>query len=268
LSTRAARLAGSWYPGSAESLTARLDGFLASDVDPDRAIGIVAPHAGYVYSGATAGRVYARVVVPDRVVVLCVNHKVIGKPLAAWIEGEWETPIGSLPVDAEAAALIVENCPPLEADEVAHSEEHSLEIQLPFIKRRNPGARIVPISVGSHDAGALQSLGEAIADCVRNLPGEALIVASNDMTHFEPAAAAAERDAMALERVRALDPAGLLDVVAREGISMCGAGPTATMLWAAEKLGATGCELVDYSHSGMVTGDDSDVVAYAGLIVT
>ncbi len=268
MSNRKAKLAGSWYPGTEESLTAQLDEFLPPELETGKAIGIVVPHAGYVYSGATAGRVYARVEVPGRVMVLCVNHKGMGAPLALWPDGSWETPIGELSVDAEATALILEKCPRLKADETAHSLEHSLEIQLPFIKRRNPRAQIVPISVGTHDPGALQCLGEAIASAARDLPGETLTVASNDMTHFETASCARTHDDMALERVKALDPQGLLEVVARERISMCGAAPTATMLWAAQELGATGCELVDYSHSGMVTGDDSDVVAYAGLIVT
>jgi MEMO1 family protein len=268
LSKRAAKFAGSWYQGSKSALLAQIDDLLPGNVETGKAIGIVAPHAGYIYSGSTAGQVYARVEVPDRVVVLCVNHKGAGAPLAVWTEGSWDTPLGALAIDSAAAALLLAECPGTEADEAAHALEHSLELQLPFIKRRNPNASILPVSVGTHDPGALRSMGEAVAAVVKRSAGETLIVASSDMTHFEPAVTAKQRDEMALERVRALDPEGLLAVVARERISMCGAAPTAAMLWAARELGATTCELVDYSHSGMVTGDDADVVAYAGLIVT
>jgi AmmeMemoRadiSam system protein B len=268
MSTRKAAFAGSWYPAG-EELLAALDAYMPPGVEAGRAVGLVAPHAGYVYSGATAGAVYARVAVPDRVVVMAPSHTGLGEPLAVWPEGAWATPLGEMPVDADLAAALLEACPQARADRAAHSSrEHSLEIQLPFIKRRNPHARILPISVGTRSPEALESLGTALAAVAQESGGEVLLVASNDMTHFESAESARARDEKALDRVTALDPAGLLKVVASEGISMCGASPVAAMLWAARGLGATECELVEYTNSGAVTGDTANVVAYAGLIVT
>ena len=267
MSVRKPAVAGQFYSGSREALLAELEACLLAGATPSKAVGIVVPHAGYVYSGKTAGAVYARVAVPDRVVVLSPNHTGLGRPVAVWAEGTWETPLGEIPVDEELAAALLAKCAPAEADESAHLREHSLEVQLPFVQKLNPAARVLPVCIGPQDASTLEELGRALASVIEKCGEDVLIVASSDMTHFESAASAKKKDDLALERVKALDPAGLMSVVARERITMCGAAPTAVMLWAAGALGATGCELVEYTHSGAVTGDDSNVVAYAGLIV-
>ncbi len=267
-------VAGQFYPAGREALAAELDRCIPLGIEAEKAIAIVSPHAGYVYSGATAGAVFARVAVPERVVVLAPSHTGIGEPVAVWARGAWQTPLGEAAVDEELARSLLALCPGASDDPAAHfhdlpfeRQEHSLEVQLPFIQRRNPAARIVPVSVGTHDPRRLAGLGSALARAVKGAGGDALIVASSDMTHFEPAGRARERDELALARVRALDPEGLLQVVLGNRISMCGVAPVAAMLWAAKELGARECELVAYSHSGQVTGDDSEVVAYAGLVV-
>jgi len=266
VSARRPAVAGQFYPGSEGKLLAELDRCIPEDVQAGKAIGIVAPHAGYVYSGACAGAVYARVLVPDRVVVLSPNHSGRGAEVAVWAEGEWATPLGRVPVDEELASALLDKCPAAEADREAHLGEHSLEVQLPFVQKLNGGAKILPITVGTHDAGTLESLGTALADVIKASGDDVLIVASSDMTHFESAESAKRQDEKALERVRALDPEGLLSIVHRERISMCGAAPVAAMLWAARELGAAECQLVEYTHSGAVSGDHSNVVAYAGMI--
>jgi AmmeMemoRadiSam system protein B len=267
MSIRPPAVAGQFYPGTRGSLLAVLDRCIPSGIKAERAIGLVAPHAGYLYSGATAGAAFARAIVPERVVVLAPNHTGIGEPIAVWARGAWSTPLGDVPVDEELAGALLRRCPEASADQTAHLHEHSLEVELPFIQRRNPSARILPVCVGTHDEGALAALGEALAEAARGAGGDVLIVASSDMTHYEPAERARAQDDLALERVRALDPKGLLAIVRKRSISMCGVAPVAAMLWAAKALGARECELVDYSHSGMVTGEDGRVVGYAGLVV-
>jgi AmmeMemoRadiSam system protein B len=274
MSTRPPLVAGQFYPGTRGSLLAVLDRCIPSGVKAEKAIGLVAPHAGYLYSGATAGAAFARAVIPERVAVLAPNHTGTGEPIAVWARGAWSTPLGEIPVDEELTGALLRRCPEATDDRTAHfvddqfsRQEHSLEVQLPFIQRLNPAARILPVCVGTHDKRALASLGDALAEVVRGAPGEVLIVASSDMTHFEPAAQARTKDDLAIARVRALDPEGLLATVRKHSISMCGVAPVAAMLWAAKSLGAKECELVDYSHSGMVTGDHSEVVGYAGLVV-
>jgi hypothetical protein len=267
VSTRQPAVAGQFYPGTAERLRAELDRCLGPLQPAAAATGIVVPHAGYVYSGRTAGAVYARVAVPGRVAVLSPNHTGRGEPVAVWAQGEWLTPLGPVAVDSGLAAALLAACPAARADEVAHLGEHSLEVQLPFIQKRNPAARALPVTLGTQRPETLEALGRGLAAAIRGCGEPVLIVASSDMTHFEPAERARAQDDLAIARMRALDPEGLLATVRKHSISMCGVAPVAAMLWAAKALGARGCEMVDYSHSGMVTGDDSDVVGYAGLVV-
>jgi len=274
MSVRPPAVAGQFYPGTRGSLLAVLDRCIPSGVKAGKAVGLVAPHAGYLYSGATAGATYARAVIPDRVAVLAPNHTGVGDPIAVWDCGAWSTPLGEVQVDEELAGALLHRCPEASDDRTAHfhenpfsHQEHSLEVQLPFIQRFNPASRILPVCVGTHDRSALASLGDALAEVVRSAGGDVLIVASSDMTHFEPSGRARAKDDLAIARVRALDPEGLLAVVRKHSISMCGVAPVAAMLWAAKSLGAGECELVDYSHSGMITGDDSEVVGYAGLVI-
>jgi hypothetical protein len=268
VNVRPPAVAGQFYPGTRGSLLAVLDRCMSARVEPAKVLGLVVPHAGYLYSGATAGATYARAVIPDRVAVLSPNHTGIGRPMAVWAKGSWETPLGAADVDEELAGALLRRCPDAAADQMAHLREHSLEVQLPFIQRRNPAAKILPITLGTHEEHRLRALGEALAEVISQAGRPALVVASSDMTHYESAAAARQKDELALARILALDPSGLLGTVRKHGITMCGAAPVAAMLWAAKALGARKCELVEYTHSGAVTGDDSQVVGYAGLIVT
>jgi AmmeMemoRadiSam system protein B len=158
-------------------------------------------------------------------------------------------------------------CPALVEDSVAHRDEHALEVQLPFLQTLVGDFRFVPIALGTRDYAALESLGEAIAAVLARSAEPVLIVASSDMNHYEPDEITRVKDRMALERIVALDPRGLLDVVRREGITMCGVGPAVSMLTAARRLGAARVDLVRYATSGDVIGDYDEVVGYAGAIV-
>ncbi len=257
-------VAGRFYPGDGRALARDLDRLLVPADAKVRALGVVAPHAGYVYSGAVAGSVYGKVDVPGRVVVLGPNHTGLGLPAALSPAGAWRTPLGDVPVDAELSDALAA-CPLVEPDRAAHLHEHSLEVQVPFLQRVRPDVRVAALCLGHLDYAGCAELGRAVARAAG--PAGALVVASSDMSHYIPAAEAREKDLRALERVLALDPEGLYRVVHRERITMCGIIPATVMLVAARELGATRAELVRYAHSGEVTGDDEAVVGYAGVIV-
>ncbi len=259
-------VAGTFYPARADRLGAEVASFLAAPAPPPRpALGILSPHAGYVYSGAVAGAVWARVEVPPRVVVLCPNHTGRGASSSLWSEGGWKTPLGTVPLDRPLCDSLLASGR-VRADREAHLSEHALEVQLPFLQARRPDAALVPLCLGPLSFEACQALGAALAAALRDRP--ALLVASSDMSHYIPAERAREKDRLALERIEALDPRGLHEVVRREDISMCGFIPATVMLVAAVELGAARAEVVAYRTSGDVTGDRSSVVAYAGAVVS
>jgi len=260
-------VAGQFYPGLPEQLRLTVSHLLPS-VEPVAALGVMVPHAGYIYSGAIAGATFARVVVPGRVVMLGPNHHGLGPEASLFHRGAWHTPLGANAIDEPLADALLDACPQLTADTLAHQREHSLEVQLPFLQQRNPAARLVPISLGHLPLPQLLALGTGIGAVLAATPGGALLVASSDMTHYEPGNVARRKDLGALEFVLALDPEGLYRHVRAERISMCGVLPTVVMLAAAQALGASRAELVQYGNSGDVTGDQSEVVGYAGVIVT
>jgi hypothetical protein len=180
-------------------------------------------------------------------------------------EGVWEMPFGVTKIDADLAVRIQKHSKYLEADEDAHIKEHSIEVQLPFIQLINPNAKLVPICLADYSPDVCEDIGKAI---VLSVPKESvLIVASSDMTHYEPSGTAEQKDNLALERILALDPDGLLETVAINDITMCGSGPVAVMLHASKLLDAKNAELIRYETSGEATGDFSSVVGYAGVIV-
>jgi AmmeMemoRadiSam system protein B len=217
-----------------------------------------------MYSGPVAGATYARVDVPDRVVILCPNHTGVGKRVAAWPDGAWATPLGRIQVN-EAMTRDLLQTGLASPDREAHRYEHSLEVQLPFLQLRNPEVTIAAVCLGSLSFDRCEELGLQIARVARR--HQALVVASSDMSHYLPAATARAKDRLALDRVLALDPRGLHEVVSRERISMCGFVPATVMLVAALEMGAREAELVRYATSGDVTGDDRSVVGYAGVVV-
>jgi AmmeMemoRadiSam system protein B len=234
-----------------------------------RALGCVVPHAGYVYSGHVAGAVYARLEMPRRFLMLCPNHTGMGEPLAIMSSGSWLTPLGEAAIDGELAGQLKREFPALREDESAHAGEHALEVQIPFLQKLAPEFAFVPIAVGAGRLELLTELGAKIASVLRALPErEVLIVASSDMNHYEDDTRTRAKDRMAIDRMLALDPAGLWQTVQREQISMCGFGPAVAMLSAACELGASRAELVKYATSGDVSGDRNLVVGYAGIVVS
>ena len=271
-------VAGRFYPGRAEELLREVREFTSTGKIPVEtgriaAIGCVAPHAGYIYSGGVAGAVYSRLEIPERCVILCPNHTGKGRPLAIMANTTWQTPLGEVAADADMGARLLRRFPALQEDNAAHRAEHAIEVQLPFLQALRPELKIVPIAVGTGDFDVLRGLGEALAGVIADRYEEedqheiVLIIASSDMNHYESDAITRVKDHKAIERVLALDARGLWEVVRNEDISMCGFGPTVVMLTAAKLLGATSATLVKYATSGDVSGDYEAVVGYAGMIV-
>ena len=264
---RAAAVAGQFYPGQKEELRKQVNNYLHLGEQPQSAIGIMVPHAGYVYSGAIAGQTFSGVKVPDRVVLLGPNHTGYGAMEAVYPAGSWETPLGNIAIDDRLAEQIISVCGQAVADELAHLYEHSLEVQVPFIQMRAPNAQLVPICLGHAPLEELLDFGQSLGRLVAAQQVPTLLVASSDMTHFEPADVAREKDLRAIDRVLDLDPEGLYRLVASERISMCGVVPTVVMLAAARELGAQKGILVRYGNSGETTGDNAEVVGYAGVVI-
>lgn len=259
-------VAGRFYPGDRAVLLKEVESYL-TPAPAKPALGCVTPHAGYIYSGPVAGAVFSNVEVPPRCVVLCPNHTGRGKPLAIMSEGAWQTPLGTVAIDSALANKLRAQFPLLNEDRVAHREEHAIEVQLPFLQKRQSQFTFVPIALGTAKFEPLEALGEALAAVVKTENQPVLIVASSDMNHYESDPITRIKDHKAIEQMLALDPRGLYDVVMREQISMCGFGPAVAMLTAANRLGATTAELIKYATSGDVSGDRDMVVGYAGIVV-
>jgi MEMO1 family protein len=264
-------VAGRFYPGDPDDLRTEAQAYLSQSIsantEPIKAIGCIAPHAGYMYSGHVAGAVFARIDVPPLCVVMCPNHTGMGKALAVMNEGVWETPLGDVPIDSELAQALQHRFPALQNDGAAHRAEHAAEVELPFLQLRQPNLRIVPIALGTGQFESLEQLGLALADVIARQGERVLLVASSDMNHYESDVVTRTKDHRAIERVLTLDARGLFDVVTQQDISMCGFGPAVAMLTAARQLGAQSAELVKYATSGDVSGDREMVVGYAGVIV-
>lgn len=263
-------VAGTFYPSDPVSLRADVERYVgpAGGPDPQPARAVVAPHAGYIYSGPVAGAVYAAASLPRDLIVMCPNHTGMGQPIAVMSRGHWRTPLGLAAIHEDLADRILACCDLATVDGEAHRREHSLEVQLPFLQVRMERFTFVPICVGTGSLPALTRLGEGLARAVASAGGPVGFVLSSDMSHYIPAESARALDTMAIERIVAMDPEGLHQVVEREDISMCGVAPVVAGLIAARAGGAASGRLVAYGNSGTTSGDYDRVVGYAGLTVS
>lgn len=261
-------VAGRFYPRDADDLRSDILTYTSAEKNQGlAAIGCIAPHAGYMYSGHVAGAVYSQIEIPQRVIVLCPNHTGMGHPLAIMTRTAWQTPLGEVAAATDLGDALLQRFPLLREDSAAHRSEHAIEVQLPFLQMRRANVTVVPIAVGTRDLDVLCALGESMAAVIAAQPNDALIVASSDMNHYEADAITRVKDHKAIARVLALDARGLWQVVSDEHISMCGFGPSVAMLTAARRLGAKEAKLVKYATSGEISGDYDQVVGYAGIIV-
>ncbi|MCX6344143.1 MAG: AmmeMemoRadiSam system protein B [Armatimonadetes bacterium] len=277
-------VAGMFYESTRDQLIERIEQRFLGPLGPGklpqtrkerlgRIIGLVSPHAGYIYSGSAAAWAYTALAndgIPDTIVILGPNHYGLGEAVAISSEQTWETPLGALETDTEIAAQIINTCKFASANNQAHQKEHSIEVQLPFIQYIGADkVKIVPICVAHlNETEALlltQDLGSAIATALKGK--SAAIIASTDFSHYVSKSRAESLDSLAIEQILNLDPQGLLRTVYSKNITMCGAIGTAVMLEAAKHLGATQAHKLTYCSSGDVSGDFEEVVGYAALSI-
>jgi AmmeMemoRadiSam system protein B len=233
---------------------------------------MIVPHAGYIYSGLTAAKAFARVTVPGLVVILAPNHTGVveaAQGVSIWEAGAFQTPLGDVTVDVDAAHALIEIAHGMvDVDHDAHRGEHAIEVELPFLQMLRADVRIVPLVIAWDQWERALLLADMLARLVQAADEPVLLLASSDLNHYEPAQVSEKKDAMALGAIRKLDGQELLACCKRERISMCGRGPAAVVLAAARVLGAKQAEVVDYRHSGWVSGDNGRVVGYAGVVIS
>jgi MEMO1 family protein len=271
---RDAIVAGQFYPDDPDQLRGLIGSYVKPEAQGD-AKAVLVPHAGYIYSGAVAGEVFSSVRLPRRIIVLGPNHTGLGEALALSPAEEWDMPMGKALVDADMNQLLLAECSGLKEDSRAHLREHSIEVQIPFLQYLRPDFRFSAICIRTMEYSALEQLGHAMARVIQSMKrsiehsidGEVMIAVSSDMTHYETAEAAAEQDSLAIDRILAIDPAGLYTAVVRNNISMCGFAPAVAALIACRDLGASSGRLIRYTNSGEASGDYGSVVAYAGVAI-
>ena len=264
-SVRPAAVAGSWYPASAAALAAAVDGHLARarthEVEGD-VVALVAPHAGLMYSGPVAAHAYSLLKSRryDVAILVGPSHFTAFDGVAIWADGRFETPLGAADIDVGVASTLLQHSPVIHLDTHPHAREHSLEMQLPFLRRVSPDMKIVPLLMGYQTGETADALAGALAETVRERP--ALLVASTDLSHYHDARTARELDSVVIDCVGRLDPAGLQRALDHQPDHACGGGPTVAVMKAALTLGATSARILDYADSGDVSGDKSSVVGY------
>lgn len=274
-------VADAFYAGSKDRLRRQIENCFMHTLGPGslpdtvatgerHILGLVSPHAGYMYSGPVASHGFYRLASeehPEVVVVLGPAHRGMGADVSLSEQDRWQTPLGDIELDLTIAEQIVNSCPGAEWDELAHNFEHSIEVQLPFLQYiYRSGFKIVPITMLRQSLGVSQALGEAIAGALQDRRG--IIIASSDFSHYEPQQVASKKDHLALEAILKLDAQQLQEVVNGNDITMCGPGPVMTMITACKKMAASQARLLRYATSGDITGDHSKVVGYASVIVT
>jgi AmmeMemoRadiSam system protein B len=261
---RTPAVAGMFYPGNGEELR-RLIGQLTPKASAPRldAMGVVVPHAGYVYSGGVAAKVYSSIEGAPTFIILGPRHSWEGSAIAVSTQ-PWKTPLGVVDVDHEFIDLL----PPgiIDHDEVAHRREHSIEVQVPFLQYFFKDFKIVPIALGLQDYETAREVAGELTAAIEKYPGKVVIVASSDFTHYEPAEVAKRKDGLLIERIEKLDVPGLYDEISSLNATCCGYGPIAAMMLSCKRRGAAKARLLAYATSGDVTGD-REVVGYAGLAV-
>ncbi len=273
--------AGTFYEGTSQSLKNQIEECFAHELGPKalpkvaegklkHSVGLISPHAGYMYSGPVAAHGYYHLASdgkPDLVVIFGPNHYGSGSGLAVMREGLWLTPLGEVEIDTATADSIVRESRIIDVDDVAHVREHSIEVQLPWLQYLyGSGFKFVPICFLMQDLQSSREVGMAVAKALRDK--NALVIASTDMTHYEPQKAAERKDKTVIEAALKLEEEKLYSTVDALQVSMCGYGPVVAAITAAKELGAKNGELLCYKTSGDVVGAYSAVVGYASIIFT
>lgn len=261
-------VAHQFYPGTVAELQQMVATLLpGTTAEKQDALAVVSPHAGYIYSGKLAGQTLGSVKIPQTVIILGPNHTGRGAPVAL-SRSSWNMPGGIVHTNSTISERLLTACSQITIDETAHTLEHSLEVQVPFLQALQPELELAAIAVSRISYQVCVEVADALSLVIRESQDSPLILASTDMSHFESRASAARKDNLALEKIISFDPAGLYRIVLEKKISMCGFIPVTIALLAAKKLGATRAEMIGYTDSGAVTGDTDQVVGYAGLVIS
>ncbi len=275
-------VAGSFYPKTESQLIEMIEHcFKDSEIGPgelpDKSnipprkgeiAGFIAPHAGYIYSGPVAAHAYLKQYKdgkPEFFVIVGPNHRNIGPPISVYSEAAWNTPLGDAIIPKEIVTKIVKQ-PYFRADTAAHMMEHSIEVHVPFLQYLYGGdVPIIPICVKDQSKEMSERIGLSLAKVLAD--HDYCLIASTDLTHFESADSAISKDQFVIQKIKRMDPGGLIDTVEEYRITMCGPGPVAAVLTALKKSGSKDVEILKYSTSGDITGDKSSIVAYLSAII-
>jgi AmmeMemoRadiSam system protein B len=269
---RRAAVAGSWYPGTSARIVEEVEGYLG-DVPPidldGRLVGLVSPHAGLYYSGPVAAYGYS--LLRERnvgtVVLIGPSHHVGFDGMSVFAAGAWESPLGQCPIDSDVAARLIAADPRITDAPRPHVPEHSLEMQLPFLQHLVPDLKLVPILMGAQSRQNVDGLARALASALADRPS--LLVASSDLSHFNPAGIANRLDAQVVADIERFDPDGLMSRLESAPDHACGGGPIVAVMKASRALGAERARVLRYADSGDVgERDKSRVVGYLSAALT
>jgi MEMO1 family protein len=266
---RRAAVAGSWYPGRADVLSREIDDYFGrvTEIVEGDIVGVIAPHAGLVYSGPVAAHAYRQLAGRsyDLIVLVGPSHYVGFEGVAIVLQGAFETPLGSVPVAGDAAAAIAAETTLVHELPAAHAREHSLEMQLPFLQRVLPDVPIVPLVMGHQTRQTIVELGDALASALATR--RPLFVASSDLSHYHDARQAGRLDRVIVDAVEAFDPEAVERALLRFPDHACGGGPIVSVMRAARRLGAGDARVLRYADSGDVSGDKHAVVGYMAAVL-
>ncbi|WP_298501689.1 AmmeMemoRadiSam system protein B [uncultured Methanobrevibacter sp.] len=274
-------VAGAFYPASPEILVKTIENCFLDDFGvgeipelnkfegSDYPLNIMVPHAGYQYSGAIATHSYCKLVqngFPEVFIILSPNHTGFGSEISVFNDGQWVTPLGSVNVDGEFADAIIAESDIAAADYAAHTHEHSIEVQLPFLQYFSDDFKIVPITMGTQSFAASNDLAKSIVEVSKKLNKSYCVIASTDLSHFNNQEKANKVDGFVLEDIAEMNEFKLFEEVIQYNITMCGYGPVMTTILVSKMTDKTDCEILAYGTSGDVTGDFTSVVGYASGI--
>lgn len=272
-------VAGMFYESDPDSLKKRIKWCYQHPLGPGKLPGkptnqgkikgLIAPHAGYVYSGPVAAWSYHALAedgLPDTAVILCPNHTGIGSGLSTMTEGAWETPLGEVEIDSQFATELLNYYPLLDDDPSAHVNEHSCEVQLPFLQDIGPDFQMVPVCMMMQDLETARELGEAIAHTINKLERDTVVIASTDFTHYQPQEVAQAQDEKVLEAIARMDEVEMVKRIEEYNVTMCGYGPVTATMEAVQGMGAREAKILQYATSGDTGGDRNSVVGYAAAL--
>jgi MEMO1 family protein len=262
---RESLFAGSFYPLYKDEIEKYIQNNAENVETKYDAISIISPHAGYVYSGKTALSVYSRINIPENVIIIGPNHTGIGESVSIYNKGVWETPLGDVEIETNIANNILNNSKYAKSDFSAHSEEHSIEVQLPMIQSFNRNIKLIPIIMKNYSLPVIEDLAEAIFKGSSNT--KTLVIASSDMSHYIPRKVAKELDYIAFDKINNLDYIGLMKVVNENNIPMCGLGPVSVAIAYSRMKDAKRATLINYTDSGEITLDIDSVVSYVSYLI-